>query len=72
MVGFVTFMVLFAKVLFRIRKSTGDNRYYAPLDKRETTLMHSIAMSCYVPFSEFYPLPSLINPDCLSRIARPR
>ncbi|KAJ3487798.1 hypothetical protein NLI96_g3279 [Meripilus lineatus] len=26
----------------RIRKSTGDSRYYAPLDKHETTLVHSV------------------------------
>lgn len=39
-------------VRHRVRKSTGDSRYYAPLDRRETTLMHAIAMSCYTPFSE--------------------
>ncbi|GJE92265.1 MFS general substrate transporter [Phanerochaete sordida] len=33
-----------------LRKTTGDNRYWAPLEKRERSLLHSVAMSCYVPF----------------------
>jgi len=34
----------------KLRESTGDLKYYAPLDRREQTLLHAIAMSCYVPF----------------------
>lgn len=38
--------------LRRLRKSTGDERYYAPLDRRSGTLLHLIAVSCYRPFGE--------------------
>ncbi|KAI0684802.1 major facilitator superfamily domain-containing protein, partial [Cytidiella melzeri] len=34
----------------RLRKSTGDQNYWAPIDRREGTLMHALLMSCYVPF----------------------
>ncbi|KIP10654.1 hypothetical protein PHLGIDRAFT_100757 [Phlebiopsis gigantea 11061_1 CR5-6] len=34
----------------RIRKSTGDSSFYAPLDKREGTLFLMIFVSCYRPF----------------------
>lgn len=34
----------------RLRRSTGDQRYYAPLDRRSGTLLHLIVVSCYRPF----------------------
>ncbi|KAH8097023.1 MFS general substrate transporter, partial [Cristinia sonorae] len=34
----------------KLRKTTGDNKYWAPLDQRKETMMYKIAMSCYVPF----------------------
>ena len=38
-------------IVHRLRKSTGDPRYYAPLDRRRMTLAKAIAVSCYLPFS---------------------
>ncbi|EKM54221.1 uncharacterized protein PHACADRAFT_162604 [Phanerochaete carnosa HHB-10118-sp] len=34
----------------KLRKSTGDSHYWAPLERRERSLFHSMLMSCYVPF----------------------
>lgn len=34
----------------KLRKSTGDSRYWAPLERRRGSMLHSILMSCYVPF----------------------
>ncbi|KAH7909491.1 major facilitator superfamily domain-containing protein [Hygrophoropsis aurantiaca] len=34
----------------RLRKSTGDPNYYAPLDRREGSLAHAVLVSCYRPF----------------------
>ncbi|TCD65444.1 hypothetical protein EIP91_002657, partial [Steccherinum ochraceum] len=34
----------------KLRKTTGDQRYWAPLDQRHTSMLYSILMSCYVPF----------------------
>lgn len=34
----------------KLRKTTGDHRYWAPLDRRPHSLTHSILISCYVPF----------------------
>ncbi|KAF9236541.1 major facilitator superfamily domain-containing protein [Melanogaster broomeanus] len=34
----------------RLRKTTGDSMYYAPLDRCEGSLAHAILVSCYRPF----------------------
>lgn len=34
----------------RLRKSTGDPKFFAPLDRREGSLTSSILISCYTPF----------------------
>ncbi|KZP29647.1 MFS general substrate transporter [Athelia psychrophila] len=34
----------------RLRQSTGNSSYYAPLDRRNMTLMRSIVVGCYTPF----------------------
>ncbi|GJE84696.1 MFS general substrate transporter [Phanerochaete sordida] len=34
----------------KMRKQTGDERYWAPLDRRPHSLARSLALSCYVPF----------------------
>lgn len=36
----------------RLRETTGDDRYYAALDKREQSLAKAIMVSCYRPFGE--------------------
>lgn len=36
----------------RIRKATGDERYYAPLDRRDVTMLRAVVISCYTPFSK--------------------
>ncbi|KAJ3781401.1 major facilitator superfamily domain-containing protein [Lentinula aff. detonsa] len=33
-----------------LRKTTGDNRYFAPLEKNEINLAQAILISCYKPF----------------------
>ncbi|CCM05653.1 uncharacterized protein FIBRA_07883 [Fibroporia radiculosa] len=33
-----------------LRRSTGNDRYWAPLDRREGSLGHAILLSCYTPF----------------------
>lgn len=35
-----------------LRKSTGDKKYYAPLEQQEFSLFHMILFSCLTPFSE--------------------
>lgn len=45
--------------IHRLRKSTGDERYWAPLDQRQESLLYAIMMSCYVPFSEYHYLEKL-------------
>ncbi|KAI4293656.1 MFS general substrate transporter [Schizophyllum commune Loenen D] len=42
--------VILKKKAARLRKSTGDDRYWAPLDRTHKSLAHSIAVSCYKPF----------------------
>ncbi|KAI0786398.1 major facilitator superfamily domain-containing protein [Abortiporus biennis] len=42
--------VLLKKKAQRLRKETGDPKYHCPLDRRGESLVHSIMMSCYVPF----------------------
>ncbi|KAF5390138.1 hypothetical protein D9757_003787 [Collybiopsis confluens] len=34
----------------RLRKATGDNNYFAPLEKEDLNLGHAILVSCYKPF----------------------
>ena len=36
----------------RLRSSTGDSRYYAPLDRRQGSLLNMIIVSCYRPFGK--------------------
>ncbi|KAJ6498747.1 major facilitator superfamily domain-containing protein [Mycena sanguinolenta] len=42
--------VLLKRKAARLRKETGDETWWAPLDRRETSLAWSLVMSCYVPF----------------------
>ncbi|KAJ3747863.1 major facilitator superfamily domain-containing protein [Lentinula detonsa] len=42
--------VLRKRKAVRLRKSTGDNRYFAPLEKSEINLAQAILISCYKPF----------------------
>ncbi|KAG1840646.1 major facilitator superfamily domain-containing protein [Suillus subluteus] len=42
--------VILKKKARRLRKSTGDAKFYAPLDRREGTLTSAILVSCYKPF----------------------
>ena len=37
----------------KMRKMTGDERYYAPLDLRKVSMVKAVLMSCYTPFSEY-------------------
>jgi len=34
----------------RLRKKTGDDRYYAPIERQQKSLSRMILLSCYVPF----------------------
>jgi hypothetical protein len=36
--------------LTRLRKTTGDTNYYAPLERGQTNLLNAIRISCYKPF----------------------
>ncbi|PCH42083.1 MFS general substrate transporter [Wolfiporia cocos MD-104 SS10] len=59
---FVTFMLLIVLVpetyepvlrktkAARVHKETGDEKYWAPLDRRERSLFQSILFNCYTPF----------------------
>lgn len=42
--------VILKKKARRLRESTGDPKFYAPLDRREGTLASAIIVSCYTPF----------------------
>ncbi|KAJ6625381.1 major facilitator superfamily domain-containing protein [Mycena sp. CBHHK59/15] len=42
--------VLLQRKAHSLRKTTGDGSHWAPLDRRETTLLQSLLMSCYIPF----------------------
>ncbi|KAG2143395.1 major facilitator superfamily domain-containing protein [Suillus bovinus] len=42
--------VILKKKARRLRESTGDPKIYAPLDRREGTLVSAILVSCYKPF----------------------
>ncbi|KAF9071910.1 major facilitator superfamily domain-containing protein [Rhodocollybia butyracea] len=42
--------VLRKRKAIRLRKSTGDDQYFAPIEKEERNLGHAILVSCYKPF----------------------
>lgn len=42
--------VLLKRKAHLLRKSTGDEKYWAPLDKQDINLLRAIAVSCYKPF----------------------
>ncbi|KAG1895762.1 major facilitator superfamily domain-containing protein [Suillus fuscotomentosus] len=42
--------VILKKKAKRLRESTGDPKFYAPLDRRENTLVSAVLISCYKPF----------------------
>ncbi|KAJ7624144.1 major facilitator superfamily domain-containing protein [Mycena rosella] len=42
--------VLLKRKARKLRKETGDQSYWAPLDRRDTSLAKSLVLSCYVPF----------------------
>ncbi|KZT01401.1 MFS general substrate transporter [Laetiporus sulphureus 93-53] len=42
--------VLVKRKAARVRKETGDEKYWAPLDRRERSLFHAILFNCYTPF----------------------
>ncbi|KAG1861380.1 major facilitator superfamily domain-containing protein [Suillus tomentosus] len=42
--------VILKKKAKRLRESTGDSKFYAPLDRREGSLASAILVSCYTPF----------------------
>ncbi|KAJ7282653.1 major facilitator superfamily domain-containing protein [Mycena rebaudengoi] len=42
--------VLLKRKARRLRKSTGDDTYWAPLDRRDTSLARSLLFSCSTPF----------------------
>lgn len=39
--------------IVRLRKETGDDKYWSPLDKNTKKLSRKIIESCYVPFRKF-------------------
>ncbi|EJU01785.1 MFS general substrate transporter [Dacryopinax primogenitus] len=55
--------VLLKRKAARLRKQTGDNRYYAPMDKIKRSLMRSVIVSCYTPFKILFhePMALLLN-----------
>ncbi|KAJ7595726.1 major facilitator superfamily domain-containing protein [Mycena floridula] len=72
---FVEFLVLFMivpetyapllrqKKAQRLRKSTGDQEYWAPLDKQDKNILRRITVSCYKPFQLmlYEPMALLLN-----------
>jgi len=42
--------VLLQRKAAQLRRETGDQSYYAPLDKNQVNMMRAIAVSCYKPF----------------------
>jgi hypothetical protein len=42
-----------ANFLHRLRKETGDQRYYAPMEKENISLLRLTIISCYRPFREW-------------------
>jgi hypothetical protein len=49
---------------YRLRKSTGDLKYYTSLEKAEKNVFKAVMFSCYTPFSKqrlhFFP-PTALN-----------
>ncbi|KAF2493973.1 MFS general substrate transporter, partial [Lophium mytilinum] len=52
--------VLLRKEARRLRKETGDERWYAPIEKMDRSIPHTIMRSCYRPFMLL-----LLEPMCL-------
>jgi hypothetical protein len=52
-VGTDRFSLCVLSFCVRLRKETGDQTYWAPLDRHDTSLARSLLLSCYVPFSTF-------------------
>lgn len=44
--------VLLKRKAAKLRKETGDDKYWAPLDRHDKSLTESLLMSIYTPFSE--------------------
>ncbi|KAF7798663.1 hypothetical protein EIP86_009887 [Pleurotus ostreatoroseus] len=42
--------VLLKRKAKKLRKATGDSRYYAPLDHREISMVRAVLKSCWTPF----------------------
>ena len=42
----------YINLLHRLRKETGDQRYYAPMEKDNLSLLRLTIISCYRPFRE--------------------
>ncbi|KAF7357880.1 RNA polymerase II-associated protein [Mycena venus] len=42
--------VLLKRKAAKLRKETGDQTYWAPLDRHDTSFARSLLLSCYVPF----------------------
>ncbi|KZO98234.1 MFS general substrate transporter [Calocera viscosa TUFC12733] len=43
--------VLLKRKAQRLRKETGDNRYYAPMERMKKSILRTVATSCYTPFN---------------------
>ncbi|KAI0812553.1 major facilitator superfamily domain-containing protein [Irpex lacteus] len=43
-------LVLLKDKAKKLRKATGDDKYWAPVDRRKETILHAMIMSCYIPF----------------------
>ncbi|THH05837.1 hypothetical protein EW146_g9793 [Bondarzewia mesenterica] len=42
--------VILKKKAQKLRKSTGNPKIYAPIERREKSLLHALLVSCYTPF----------------------
>ncbi|KAF8920630.1 MFS general substrate transporter [Mucidula mucida] len=42
--------VLLKRKAARLRKTTGNAKYWAPLDRQNKNLLHAVVVSCYTPF----------------------
>jgi hypothetical protein len=66
-----SFFSRYINLLDRLRESTGDPKFYAPLDRREGTLASAILFSCYTPFrksSGIISTPSQVMSGTFTRI----
>ncbi|KAJ3544006.1 hypothetical protein NM688_g5793 [Phlebia brevispora] len=52
----------------RLRKATGDDRYWAPLDRRQHSMLHAMVLSCYVPFKLLFLDPMALLLDLWSAL----